>query len=113
MDLDVRQFVKKKILSLGWSVYMLNKNTPYIFPSCLCFYKGKLIILIETGYIDVECTGESAKRRRDHARRKIKKQSERNARIFSLKCLKPNYVLYYGYATNETYPHIKGVLKWV
>ena len=105
--------LKKKMLTLGWSAYMLNKNIPYIFPSCLCFYKGKLIILIETGYIDVECTGESAKRRRDHARRKIKKQSERNARIFSFKCLKPNHVLYYGYATNETYPHIKGVLKWV
>ena len=113
MDLDVRQFVKTKMSSLGWSVYMLNKNIPYIFPSCFCFNKGKMLILIETGYIDVECTGESAKRRRDCMRKKIKKQSERNARIFSFKCLKPNYVLYYGYATNETYPHIKGVFKWV
>lgn len=111
MDVDVRHFVKTKMLSLGWSTRVLNSNIPCIY--ALCFCKGNMIMFIETGYIDVECTGESAKKRRDCTRKIIKKKSKRNARIFSLKCLKPNYVLYYGYATNETYPHIKGVLKWV
>ncbi len=107
---EVRNFVKTKMLKQSWQY--CEKYIPCIGSSCLLFKKKNLIILIEIGYIDVECTDERAHKIRIYQRKRIKIKSKRNAKIYEFKYKLPNVILYYGYATNETIPHINGVFKW-